>query len=88
MRERERERTPHNLTSPHLCREFHEKRNVTFHPNATVTYLQQRWWTWDQEASGNVTQDDPIITLNTIPVVGEGGRVGMLMTERERIHSL
>lgn len=53
---------------PYVWREYHEKRNVSFHPNSTVTYLQQRWWVWDQEASGNSSQDDPIVTLNTIPV--------------------
>ena len=59
--------------NPHLCREYHEKKNVTFHPNDTVAYLQQRWWVWDQQASGNLSQDDSFITLNTIPVVGGGG---------------
>lgn len=53
---------------PYVWREYHEKQNVTFHPNETVTYLQQRWWVWDQEASGNLSQDDVLITLNSIPV--------------------
>ncbi|KAK8740324.1 hypothetical protein OTU49_002852, partial [Cherax quadricarinatus] len=53
---------------PYCYREYHEKQNLTFHDNKTVTFLQQRWWIWDQEASGNLSQDDVIITLNTIPV--------------------
>ncbi|KAG0720687.1 Protein croquemort [Chionoecetes opilio] len=53
---------------PYVWREYHEKHNVSFHDNATVTYLQQRWWVWDQEASGGLSQEDTIITLNTIPV--------------------
>lgn len=58
---------------PYVWREYHEKRNVTFHPNDTVTYLQQRWWTWDQDASGNRSQNDPLITLNTIAVAAAYG---------------
>lgn len=58
---------------PYVWREYHKKQNVTFHPNDTVTYLQQRWWVWDQEASGNCSQDDLIITLNTIPVAAAYG---------------
>lgn len=53
---------------PYVYREFHEKINITFNPNDTVTYFQQRWWHWDQEASGNNTQDDEVIILNTVPV--------------------
>nr|AMY96569.1 class B scavenger receptor [Portunus trituberculatus] len=58
---------------PYVWREYHKKQNVTFHPNDTVTYLQQRWWVWDQHASGNRSQDDLIITLNTIPVAAAYG---------------
>ncbi|XP_042220672.1 protein croquemort-like isoform X1 [Homarus americanus] len=53
---------------PFVWREYHKKQNLTFHPNNTVTYQQQRWWIWDQELSGNNTQDDVIVSVNTIPV--------------------
>lgn len=53
---------------PYVWREYHEKVNVTFNSNNTVSYLQQRWWVWDQQLSGKNTQDDLIFSLNTIPV--------------------
>ncbi|XP_071547402.1 protein croquemort-like isoform X2 [Panulirus ornatus] len=53
---------------PYVWREYHEKQNVTFHPNNTVTYYQQRWWIWDETLSGNNSQYDTIVTVNTIPV--------------------
>lgn len=53
---------------PYVYQEFHEKKNISFHDNNTVTFYQQRWWMWDQEASGNLTQNDTIIVLNTVPV--------------------
>ncbi|KAK7077675.1 hypothetical protein SK128_023466 [Halocaridina rubra] len=61
---------PFNFTSYFLLngREYHEKKNLTYHKNNTVTYFQERWWHWDQESSGNNSQDDIIVTLNTIPV--------------------
>lgn len=41
---------------------------------------------WDQEASGNNSQDDTIITLNTIPVVREAclGFVIVILITRMR----
>lgn len=57
-----------NEIGPYVWREFHEKQNITFHPNKTVTYYQQRWWVWDHELSGTNSPDDIIVTLNIIPV--------------------
>ncbi|XP_042892231.1 protein croquemort-like [Penaeus japonicus] len=53
---------------PYCYREYHEKKELVFHPNNTVTFFQQRWWIWDQEKSGNHSTDDLIVGLNTIPV--------------------
>ncbi|XP_045115410.1 sensory neuron membrane protein 2-like [Portunus trituberculatus] len=53
---------------PYVYREYHKKKNISFHDNNTVTFYQQRWWTWDQEASGNLTQEDKVVILNTVPV--------------------
>ncbi|MPC23785.1 Protein croquemort [Portunus trituberculatus] len=53
---------------PYCYREYHEKQNISFHANNTVTFLQERWWVWDAEASGNHSIDDPIVNLNTIPI--------------------
>lgn len=53
---------------PYVWREYHEKMNVTFNANSTVTYLQQRWWVWDAHLSGNASQHDLIFSLNTVPV--------------------
>ncbi|XP_069994200.1 scavenger receptor class B member 1 [Penaeus vannamei] len=67
---------------PFCYREYHEKKEIVFHPNNTVTFFQQRWWIWDAEMSGNHTVDDIIVGLNTIPVVsdvllsGESCRMG------------
>ncbi|XP_050701794.1 protein croquemort-like isoform X2 [Eriocheir sinensis] len=58
---------------PYCYREYHEKQNVSFHGNDTVTFLQQRWWVWDAETSGNNTQEDPIVNLNTIPISSAWG---------------
>ncbi|XP_042220970.1 protein peste-like [Homarus americanus] len=53
---------------PYCYREYHEKQNLTFHPNNTVTFFQQRWWLWDQGCSGNLSLDDIITSLNTVPI--------------------
>ncbi|KAK3869390.1 hypothetical protein Pcinc_025297 [Petrolisthes cinctipes] len=53
---------------PYCYREYHEKQNLTFYPNYTVSFYQQRWWIWDQDKSGNRTQEDELIILNTVPV--------------------
>lgn len=53
---------------PYVWREYHEKKNITFNANNTVTYFQQRWWIWDEELSANNSRDDVIVTLNTVPV--------------------
>ncbi|KAK8390396.1 hypothetical protein O3P69_010229 [Scylla paramamosain] len=53
---------------PYCYREYHEKQNISFHANNTVTFLQERWWVWDAEASGTRSIDDPIVNLNTIPI--------------------
>lgn len=53
---------------PYVWREYREKKNITFNPNNTVTYFQQRYWVWDEELSGNNSRDDVIVTLNTVPV--------------------
>ncbi|XP_037795050.1 scavenger receptor class B member 1-like [Penaeus monodon] len=53
---------------PYCYREYHEKQNLTFHPNYTVTFFQQRWWHWDQEMSGNNTRDDVITIVNAVPI--------------------
>ncbi|ROT74120.1 scavenger receptor class B, croquemort type [Penaeus vannamei] len=45
---------------PFCYREYHEKKEIVFHPNNTVTFFQQRWWIWDAEMSGNHTVDDII----------------------------
>lgn len=54
---------------PYVYREYHEKVNISpNHANYTITYFQRRWWIWDQEASGNNTQNDSISLLNVVPV--------------------
>ncbi|KAF2365423.1 CD36 family [Trinorchestia longiramus] len=53
---------------PYVYREYHEKTNLTFNDNNTVAFYQKRWWVWDQEASGDRLEDDPICILNTVPV--------------------
>nr|XP_027215929.1 protein croquemort-like [Penaeus vannamei] len=53
---------------PYCYREYHEKQNLTFHRNHTVTFFQQRWWHWDQEMSGNNTRDDVITIVNAVPI--------------------
>lgn len=55
---------------PYIWREFHEKKNLSFHQNNTVTYMQQRWWVWDEKLSGNRTRDDIVYTLNPVPISG------------------
>lgn len=53
---------------PYVYRELHEKMNMTFNDNDTVTYYQQRKWLWDKDESGSLSQDDQVIVLNTVPV--------------------
>ncbi|KAK4317176.1 hypothetical protein Pmani_011727 [Petrolisthes manimaculis] len=53
---------------PYCYREYHEKQNLTFYPNYTVSFYQERWWIWDEDRSGNRTQQDELIILNTVPV--------------------
>lgn len=53
---------------PYVWKEYHEKQNLTFHDNHTVTFYQQRWWIWDEELSGNNSKDDVIYSINPIPL--------------------
>jgi len=58
---------------PYVYNEYHLKQNLTFHDwNKTVSFYQQRWWTFDAEASEkNGTknlENDTITILNTVPV--------------------
>ncbi|CAL4061424.1 unnamed protein product [Meganyctiphanes norvegica] len=52
---------------PLVYREYHQKKNITFNPNATVTFLQERWWIFDEELS-NCSESDPLTVLNSVPV--------------------
>ncbi|CAL4230381.1 unnamed protein product [Meganyctiphanes norvegica] len=53
---------------PIVYQEFHKKQNITWNDNnRTVSYMQERWWTYDDEKS--VVKEDALITaLNTIPI--------------------
>lgn len=53
---------------PYVWREYHDKQGIEFHPNETVTYLQQRWWIWDEQLSGRNSLDDAVYTMNPIPL--------------------
>ncbi|KAL7635797.1 UNVERIFIED_CONTAM: hypothetical protein RMT77_013614 [Armadillidium vulgare] len=57
-----------NEIGPYVYREYHHKENVTYHPNMTVTYYQKRNWTFDEELSKGLREDDQITMLNIIPV--------------------
>jgi hypothetical protein len=48
--------------------EFHEKVNITFHSNNTVSFKQIRRWVFDSENS-NGTLEDQVTTLNLPPLV-------------------
>ncbi|CAB3360083.1 Hypothetical predicted protein [Cloeon dipterum] len=52
---------------PYRFNEFHEKVNVTFHDNNTVSFKQVRRWHFDPDNS-NGTLDDIITTLNLPPL--------------------
>ncbi|XP_064080513.1 protein croquemort-like [Macrobrachium nipponense] len=53
---------------PYVWREYHDKQGIEFHHNATVTYLQQRWWIWDAALSGRNSLDDFVYAMNPIPL--------------------
>ncbi|XP_068238075.1 protein croquemort-like [Palaemon carinicauda] len=53
---------------PYIWREYHEKKEIEFFPNNTVTYMQQRWWIWDEERSGTYKLDDMVYAVNPIPL--------------------
>jgi len=53
---------------PYIYNEFHEKVNISYHANETISFFTRKWWVFDPAASGNRTEEDPICFLNTIPV--------------------
>jgi len=53
---------------PYVYNEYHEKVNITFHPNDTISFFTRKWWVFDPVASGNRSEEDPICFLNTIPI--------------------
>lgn len=53
---------------PYVWREYHDKKGIEFHSNNTVTYLQQRWWIWDEELSGSNSLDDVVFIMNPVPL--------------------
>ncbi|XP_064098185.1 sensory neuron membrane protein 2-like isoform X2 [Macrobrachium nipponense] len=53
---------------PYVWREYHDKKGIEFHSNNTVTYLQQRWWIWDEELSGENSLDDMVFAMNPVPL--------------------
>ena len=57
-----------NRSGYFFYRETHEKVNITWNANRTVTYRQNKWWYFDQENS-NGTLDDVITTLNVVTLV-------------------
>lgn len=53
----------------YIYREIREKVNVTFHPeNNTVSYLQRRFWHFDESKSKGLLTDN-ITHLNVVAVV-------------------
>lgn len=72
---------------PFSYREYHEKKNVTFYDNNTVSYLQERWWVWDQENSKDNSPDDVICTINTIPISSTWS-VKNILPARESLNEL
>jgi hypothetical protein len=49
-------------------RETHEKADVTWNANHTVTYRQRKWWYFDPENSSGSLKDN-ITTLNVVALV-------------------
>ncbi|XP_059480400.1 protein croquemort-like isoform X2 [Neocloeon triangulifer] len=56
-----------NQMGPYRFNEFHEKVNVTFHENNTVSFKQVRRWVFDPDHS-NGTLEDQVTTLNLPPL--------------------
>ncbi|XP_046382372.1 protein peste-like isoform X3 [Ischnura elegans] len=52
---------------PYTFREFHEKVNLSFHENDTVTFQQVRTWKFDPSCS-NGSLDDLVTTINVPPL--------------------
>uniref|UniRef100_A0A1B6CTY0 Uncharacterized protein n=1 Tax=Clastoptera arizonana TaxID=38151 RepID=A0A1B6CTY0_9HEMI len=50
---------------PYRFREFHQKENISWNDNGTVTFQMKRTWFFDEEYS-NGTLDDKVTTLNAI----------------------
>jgi len=56
---------------PYVYQEHKSKENIVFGPNGdTVQYKDWVYYTFDQEQSGNLTEDDEVITLNILMVIG------------------
>lgn len=53
---------------PYVYRQLSEKENVTFYSNNTVSYYKKSWWVFDEELSGDRSEQDVITVLNPIPV--------------------
>jgi hypothetical protein len=51
-----------------LYRETHEKADVTWNANHTVSYRQRKWWFFDPENSSGSLKDN-ITTLNVVALV-------------------
>jgi hypothetical protein len=49
-------------------REKHQKVNITWNSNQTVTYRQIRWWHFDPDSSIGTLKDN-ITTLNVVALV-------------------
>ncbi|CAH2077141.1 unnamed protein product, partial [Iphiclides podalirius] len=57
---------------PYVYKERHAKENITWNDNSTVTYYNERWWTFQPEMS-NGSLSDNITSIN--PIVATVGYV-------------
>ncbi|XP_069695607.1 protein peste-like isoform X2 [Periplaneta americana] len=65
---KEKDYKPHLVQmGPYRFREFHEKVDVVFNENHTVTYRQVRRWYHDAENSNGSLKDN-VTTLNVLPI--------------------
>jgi len=62
---------PHLVeVGPYVFKEFHEKVNVTFNNNDTVSFYQVKTWNFMPEMSVG-TLEDEITTVNAIVMVSQ-----------------
>jgi hypothetical protein len=55
-------------TPAFLYRETHEKVNISWNENRTISYRQKKWWYFDPDIS-NGTLRDNVTTLNAVALV-------------------